>query len=34
MMMDITMLFGSFFLEEVISFGNINLGFTIKLDFY
>jgi hypothetical protein len=33
-MMAILMIFGTFLLEEVLSFGNINLGFTIKLGFY
>jgi hypothetical protein len=28
------MLFGTFLLEEVLSFENINLGFMIKLGFY
>jgi hypothetical protein len=34
MMMAILMIYGSFLLEEVLSFGNINLGFMIKLGFY
>jgi hypothetical protein len=34
MMMAIIMIFGTFLFEEVLSFGNINLGFMIKLDFY
>jgi hypothetical protein len=33
MMMAIIMIFGTFLLEEVLSFGNINLGFKIKLGF-
>jgi hypothetical protein len=28
------MIFGTFLLEEVLSFENINLGFMIKLGFY
>jgi hypothetical protein len=28
------MLFGTFLFEEVLYFGNINLGLMIKLDFY
>jgi hypothetical protein len=34
MMMAMILLFGTFLLEEVLSFGNINLGFMIKLGFY
>jgi hypothetical protein len=34
MMMAILMIFGTFLFEEVFSFGNINLGFMIKFDFY
>jgi hypothetical protein len=34
MMMAIIMIFGTFLLEEVLSFGNINLRFMIKLGFY
>jgi hypothetical protein len=33
-MMAIVMIFGTFLLEEVLYFGNINLGFMIKLGFY
>jgi hypothetical protein len=34
MLMAIIMILGTFLLEEVLSFGNINLGFIIKLGFY
>jgi hypothetical protein len=34
MMMAILMIFGTFLLEEVLSFGDINLGLMIKLGFY
>jgi hypothetical protein len=33
-MMDILMMSGTFLYEEVLSFGNINLGSIIKLGFY
>jgi hypothetical protein len=33
-MMAIIMIFGTFHLEKVLSFGNINLGFMIKHGFY
>jgi hypothetical protein len=33
MMMAIIMIFGNFLLEEVLSFGSINLSFVIKLGF-
>jgi hypothetical protein len=34
MMMVMIMIFGTFLLEEVLYFGNINLGSMIKLCFY
>jgi hypothetical protein len=34
MMMAILMIYGTFLSEEVLSFGNINLGSMIKLGFY
>jgi hypothetical protein len=34
MIMIIIMIFGTFLFEEVFSFGNINLGFMMKLGFY
>jgi hypothetical protein len=34
MMTVIIMIFGTFLLEEVLSFGNLNLGFMIKHGFY
>jgi hypothetical protein len=33
-MIEILMIYGTFLLGEVFSFGNINLGFMIKLGFY
>jgi hypothetical protein len=33
-MMGIIMIFGTFLFEEVLSFGNINLGIMIKLGLY
>jgi hypothetical protein len=33
-MMAIIIIFGTFLFEEVLSFGNINLGLMIKLGFY
>jgi hypothetical protein len=34
MMLVILLIFGTFLFEEVLSFGNINLGFMLKLGFY